>query len=149
MTGPQADHPADPPTAHGPVQVVPLQLPPGVGAGPDRDRGHGPDEMVPGGTGDTLGPIPEAGPGRVGTGGTGAGTMPGTTGGTGAPRPGTGHAAGPGLVEDPITEGPTQGADHVQEAEDITDLGEQYILRYTGAGGADHEQDLGVGHLSI
>lgn len=51
-------------------------------------------------------------------------------------------------MEDPITEGRTQEADHVLDAEDIMDLGEQYILRFTGAGGAGHEQDLGVGHLS-
>lgn len=52
-------------------------------------------------------------------------------------------------MEDRITEGPIQEADHVQEAEDIMDLGEQYIPRLTGAGEAGHEQDLGVGHLSI
>lgn len=52
-------------------------------------------------------------------------------------------------MEDRITEGPIREADHLQEAEDITDLGEQYILRLTGTGGAGHEQDLGVGHLCI
>lgn len=52
-------------------------------------------------------------------------------------------------MEDRITEGLIQEADHVQEAEDTMDLDEQYILRLTGAGEADHEQDLGVGHLSI
>lgn len=75
--------------------------------------------------------------------------MPGTTGGTTALRRGTAHAVAPGLVEDPITEGPIQEADHVQEAEDTTDLGEQYTGRLTGAGEAGLEQDLGAGHLSI
>lgn len=52
-------------------------------------------------------------------------------------------------MEDHTIEGPIREADHVREAEDIMDLGEQYILRLTGAGEAGHEQDLGVGHLSI
>ena len=75
--------------------------------------------------------------------------MPDTTGGTTALLQDTDHAVGHGLVEDHTIEGPIREADHVQEAEDITDLGEQYILRLTGAGEAGHEQDLGVGHLSI
>lgn len=52
-------------------------------------------------------------------------------------------------MEDHITEGPIREADHVQGAEDTMDLGEQYILKLTGAGEAGHEQDLGVGHLFI
>lgn len=75
--------------------------------------------------------------------------MPGTTGGTTALLQGTGHAAGRGLVGDRIIEGLIREADHIQEAEDIMDLDEQYIPRLTGTGEADHEQDLGVGHLSI
>lgn len=75
--------------------------------------------------------------------------MSDTTGGTTALLRGIDHAVGRGLVEDHITEGPIQEADPVPEAEDIMDLGEQYILRLTGAGEAGHEQDLGVGHLSI
>lgn len=75
--------------------------------------------------------------------------MPDATGGTTALLQGIDHAVGRGLVEDRITEGRIREADHVQEAEDITDLGEQYIPRLTGAGEAGHEQDLGVGHLSI
>lgn len=75
--------------------------------------------------------------------------MPDTTGGTTALLQGTGHAAGHGLVEDHITEGPIQEVDPVQEAEDTMDLGEQYIPRLTEAGEAGHEQDLGAGHLSI
>lgn len=50
---------------------------------------------------------------------------------------------------DPITEGPIQEADHVQEAEDTMDLGEQYTLRLTGTGEAGHKRDLVVGHLYI
>lgn len=75
--------------------------------------------------------------------------MPGTTGGTTALLRGIGHAVGHGLVEDHTIEGPIREADHVQEAEDTMDLGEQYTLRLTGAGEAGHEQDLVVGHLSI
>lgn len=74
--------------------------------------------------------------------------MPDATGGTIALLQGIDHAVGRGLVEDHITEGHIREADHVQEAEGIMDLGEQYILRLTGAGEAGHEQDLGVGHLS-
>lgn len=75
--------------------------------------------------------------------------MPGTTGGTAALLQGIDHAVGRGPVEDRITEGPIREADHDQEAEDTTGLGEQYILKLTGAGEAGQEQDLGVGHLSI
>ena len=105
--------------------------------------------MVPEGTEDTLARIPEAGRDHVATRGTEEGTMSDTTGGTAVLLQGTDHAAGHGLVEGRITEGPIPEADHVQEAEDTMDLGEQYIPRLTGAGEAGHEQDLGVGHLSI
>lgn len=147
MIGHQQGHLADLLAVHSPVPVVPLQLPPGVGAGPD--QGHGQEETVPEGTEDTLVHIPEAGRDHVATGGTEEGTMSGTTGGTTALLQDTDHAAGHGLVEDRITEGPIREADHVQEAEDTMDLGEQYIPRLTGAGEAGHEQDLGADHPSI
>lgn len=67
MIGHHQGHLADPPAVHGPVQVVPLQLPPGVGAGPDPDQGRGLEEMVPEGTEDTLVHIPEAGRDHVAT----------------------------------------------------------------------------------
>lgn len=67
MIGHQQDHLADPLAVRSPVQVVPLQLPPGVGAGPDRDQGHGLEEMVPEGTEDTPVRIPEAGQDHVAT----------------------------------------------------------------------------------
>lgn len=146
MTGHPQGHPADRLGVHGPVQVVPLQLPPGVGAGPD--RGHGVEEPVPEGTEDPPAHIPEAGQDPVATRGTAAGATSDTTEDTAALHQGTGPAAGPGPVEGPITEGHTREADHVLDAENITDLGERYILRFTGAGGAGHEQDLAVGHLS-
>lgn len=58
MIGHQEGHLVDPRVVCSLVQVHPLQLPPGVGAGPDLN--HGFDKIVPGGTGDTLVPIPEA-----------------------------------------------------------------------------------------
>lgn len=61
MTGHRQGHLADPLAVHGPVQVVPLQLPQGAGAGPDPDQGHGLEEVVPEGTEDTHVHIPEAG----------------------------------------------------------------------------------------
>lgn len=67
MIGRQQGHLADPLAVHGPVQVVPLQLHPGAGAGPDLDQGHGLEEMVPEGTEDTLAHIPEAGRDHVAT----------------------------------------------------------------------------------
>lgn len=67
MIGHQQGRLADPLAVHSPVQVVPLQLPPGVGVGPGPDRGHGLEEMVPDGTEDTLVHIPEAGPDHAGT----------------------------------------------------------------------------------
>lgn len=74
--------------------------------------------------------------------------MPDTPGGTTVLQ-GLGRAVGRGLVDDPITEGPIQEADHVQEAEDTMDLGEPYILKFTGTGEAGHTRDLVVGHLCI
>lgn len=65
MTGHQQGHLADPLAVHGPVQVVPLQSPPGAGADPD--PGHRLEEMVPEGTEDTLVRIPEAGRDHVAT----------------------------------------------------------------------------------
>lgn len=67
MIGHQQGHLADPLAVHSPVPVVPLQLPPGVGAGPDQGRDHQPDEMAPEGTEDTLVRIPEAARDHVAT----------------------------------------------------------------------------------
>lgn len=84
MIGHPQGHPADPLAVHSPVQVLPLQLPPGVGAGPD--RGHGLEEPVPEGTEDPLAHTPEAGRDPVATRGTEAGTTSDTTAGTAAPH---------------------------------------------------------------
>lgn len=65
MIGHQQGHLVDLLAVHGPVQVHPLQFPPGVGAGPDPN--HRLDEIVPEGTEDTLVPIPEAGQDHVAT----------------------------------------------------------------------------------